>query len=350
MSTITPFAAGSFNSRETARMFVEMRKSAETLERQMATGKRSDTYSGLGFERRASLDLRARLSAYESYGDTITSADLRLKVMMSSVEGLEKIASKTRSAAMEPLSGIVDATGTPQEAALARNNLAFAVEILNSDVNGRYVFAGRASDTRPMEAYQEIFTDLRAAVAAIVPDPTDPDAIITAVTNYFDGANWRPAGSESTPALGTPAAETADARASVTARVDEGQSVAIGARVDEPGFRNLLISLGALAAADETQMTQEDYAALSARVADLLSPSHPQPRDIAMDLGRAQASIAAVKERQEASSSLLREALDDVELVSTEEAAVSLLNLQTRLQASFQTTAILSRLSLVNYL
>ncbi|MGJ3264809.1 MAG: hypothetical protein ACFE0R_16390 [Salinarimonas sp.] len=343
MTSITPFAAGSFDSRETARMFVEMRKASQDLERQMATGRKSDVYSGFGFERRTALDLRAKLSGFESFGDTMTSANLRLKTMMNSLQGLETIASNTRSAALEPLSGIVDGAGVPQEQALARNNLAFAVEILNTEINGRHLFAGRASDTRPVESYQRILTDLQTAIAGAA-DPTDPDQIIQAVSDYFDTDVWRPAGSETTLPMPT----TADARQSVIARIDEGQSVAIGARADEPSFRNLLVSLGTLAAAGP--LPPESFAALSSRVGALLATDRPQPRDIAMDLGRAQATIAATKERQDASASLLREALDDVELVSTEEAAVSLLNLQTRLQASFQTTAMLSRLSLVNYL
>ncbi|WP_349367547.1 hypothetical protein [Salinarimonas sp.] len=336
--TISPFSPGSFASRESARMFVDMRRAAETLEKQMATGQRSETYSGLGFERRTSLDLRARLASLESYGETMTSADIRLKAMVDATTGLEKLASKTRSAALEPLSGIVSADGVPQEQALARNNLAFAVEILNTDLNGRHLFAGRASDTPPVAPYAEIFAELRTALAGI----TDPDAVMTAVDAYFaTTTNWQPAGADNGPG---------DPRASVTARVDEGQTVAVGARADEPAFRQMLVSLGALAAADTSVMTPEQYAALSARAADRLSRDNPQPAEVAADLGRAQATIAGVRERHEATGALLQEALDGVETVSTEEAAVSLLNLQTRLQASFQTTAILSRLSLVNYL
>lgn len=337
MSTITPFAAGSFTARETARMFVEMRKASETFERQMATGQKSDTYSGLGYERRTSLDLRAKLASYEAYGETMTSANLRLEVMVDGLESLESIVSRTRSTALEPLSGDGDGSVIARRQDIARNDLAFAVEIFNTEINGRYQFAGRATDTPPMDGYQDIFADLRTAVAGL----TTPADILNAVETYFaTPGNWRPADADtSTPA-----------RESVLARVDENQSVAIGARPDEPGFRGLLVGLGALAAADESVMTEADYAALSNAVADRLASNNPLPRDVATDLGRAQATIGAVKERQDASASLLRDALDDVELISTEEAAVSLLNLQTRLQASFQTTSILSRLSLVNYL
>ena len=330
MSQITPFAAGSFNARETARMFVEMRKASETFERQMATGQKSDTYSGLGYERRTSLDVRARLSSYEAYAETMRNANLRLDVRFEDIETLETIVSRTRSTALEPLSGTGDGSVIARRQDIARNDLAFAVEIFNTDVNGRHVFAGRATDTPPMDGYQDIFADLRTAVAGL----TAPGDILTAVENYFNTpADWRPAGADgSTPA-----------RESVLARVDENQSVAIGARPDEPGFRGLLVGLGALAAADESVMSEADYAALSNAVADRLAANNPLPRDVATDLGRAQATIGAVKERQDAGAALLRDALDDVELISTEEAAVSLLNLQTRLQASFQTTAILSR-------
>jgi hypothetical protein len=47
---------------------------------------------------------------------------------------------------------------------------------------------------------------------------------------------------------------------------------------------------------------------------------------------------------------MLQDALDKVEQASTEETAAVMLNLQTRMQASYQTTSMLSRLSLVNFL
>lgn len=340
--TITPFAPGSFAARETSRMFVDMRKAAETLELQMASGRRSETYSGLGFDRRTSLDLRAKLSGLETYQTTIQKADFRLRASLDGIESLEKIASKTRSAAMEPLTGL-SASGVPQEQALARNNLAFAVQILNTEVDGTYLFAGRASDTAPVQTIDAITTGLDGYLTANAIDRTDPDAVFGAVEAFFaDTNNWQAAVRDN----------AGDPRQSVIARVDDGQNVAVGARADEEGFVRLLTGLAALSIADAsaTGMGQEGFAALSGRVAAHIATNQPQPRDIAGDLGRAQATMAAVKDRHETGRALLQEALDGVENVSTEEAAVSLLNLQTRLQASFQTTAILSRLTLVNYL
>ena len=60
--------------------------------------------------------------------------------------------------------------------------------------------------------------------------------------------------------------------------------------------------------------------------------------------------MKATKDRHAATKNMLLDAVDGVELVNKEEAGVAILELQTRLQASYQTTSILSQLSLVNYL
>ena len=68
------------------------------------------------------------------------------------------------------------------------------------------------------------------------------------------------------------------------------------------------------------------------------------------DLGAATATLQGAKDRHRVATNMLQDTLDNVEQASTEETAALLLNLQTRMQASYQTTSILSRLSMVNYL
>lgn len=336
MSTINPFAPGSFQSREKARTLAGLNKAAQVLEQQMVTGRRSDRYSGFGVERGTALDLRGRLAQLDSYATRITGTNIRLQAMVQGMETLDRIASQTRSSAMSPLSGI-SADGVPQEQALARNNFAFAVEIMNTETNGRWLFGGRSDDRPPVQPSGTLMTQLQTNLAGV----TDPATIMAQVEAFFaTPANWL-----------DPNADTAgSARDSVGARVDDGLTLSVGARPDEPGMRSVMVGLAALAAADTGTMTREQYTELAGLVANRLSTSNPLPRDIATDLGRAQSTVAAVKDRHETSKALLQESLDGIELVSTEESAVKLLALQTRLQASYQTTATLSRLSLVNYL
>ncbi|MGI0490130.1 hypothetical protein ACN4EK_32600 [Pantanalinema rosaneae CENA516] len=60
--------------------------------------------------------------------------------------------------------------------------------------------------------------------------------------------------------------------------------------------------------------------------------------------------MANAVERHKASEAILRDQLGGIEEAPMEEVAAKLLALQNRLQASYQTTSLLARLSLVNYL
>lgn len=344
--TIAPFAAGTFFSRETARGLTDMRRAGEVLQRQISTGRMSDTFAGLGFERRTSLDARGQLSRLESFQATIQRADARLKATIQAVERLDKIAADTRSMARSTISDVRDSEGRPQAQALARTNLAFAIDVLNTEFGGNYLFAGRASDQAPILAVGQIIDDLQAAISPA--DLADPAVLLDRVTAFFDAdpPAWQPLDADLQSS-----APPVSARETALARIDEGESVAIGARANEDAFRRMLVGLATLAIADTSPggMTPQEYDTLARGVATFMGEG-PQPRNVAVDLGLAHARLGAAKERHQMSAALLQQTIDGVEGVSTEEVAVSLISLQTRLQASYQTTSTLSRLSLVTFL
>ena len=68
------------------------------------------------------------------------------------------------------------------------------------------------------------------------------------------------------------------------------------------------------------------------------------------ELGSALASMNAAKERHQATEAILQDTLAGNEEAKPEQVAAAILALQTRLQASYQTTSILARLSIVDYL
>jgi flagellin-like hook-associated protein FlgL len=143
-------------------------------------------------------------------------------------------------------------------------------------------------------------------------------------------------------------------RASAKAQIDS-TTISYGLRANEEGIRWLVQNTAALAAVSFSSSDPDAakrYQALAARTSDALAvPSGTQKvDDIATDLANAQASFKAAGERQQQTKSALQGLLDNIEGVSSEEVASEILALQTRLQASLQTTAILYRTSLVNYL
>ena len=92
--------------------------------------------------------------------------------------------------------------------------------------------------------------------------------------------------------------------------------------------------------------------ALNQRVVALLTPTGRQQSlaDIATDLASAQVAMKDISSRQEQSQVMLQSLVDRSESIDSDQVATELLALQTRLQASYQTTSMLSQLSLVKYL
>jgi flagellar hook-associated protein 3 FlgL len=138
-------------------------------------------------------------------------------------------------------------------------------------------------------------------------------------------------------------------------QVDQTQNLGTGARANEEAFRITLAQFAATAS--ETYLASDvnasrRYDALSLRVRTNLAFTGgvQKPEDIAVDLGIAQSAMKSAKERHDATRSYLTDALARVEDASQEEVITSITSLQTRLQASYQTTAILRQLTLTNYL
>jgi hypothetical protein len=92
--------------------------------------------------------------------------------------------------------------------------------------------------------------------------------------------------------------------------------------------------------------------ALSQDVAQNLSPQTGQQtiENIQSDLATAQVTMQDAQSRQTQSQTTLQNLIDTTETVSTDQVASEILALQTSLQASYQTTSMLSQLTLTKYL
>lgn len=457
---LTPFAPGAVDSRRTADMFVQMGKQGADLERQLTTGRRADSYGGLGIKRGQALDLRARISGLETWQQGIKSADTRLTMMLQSIEGLDKIANDTKAISALPASNVIPGAN-PQEQMLAQANLQGAIDFLNAEFGGRSLFAGRAHDQTPVADYNAIMAGVTAGIAtrATTDDVAgtghlavsragatvtiadgDPSAGFTLAGASSSGAsvtaaNGPPASFTVTqpPALGerinlnvnlpdgtsrevsliaettagpgqfvtggTPAqvaqnienamqealeseastsltaasallasqeffddpanwyngsdpAAPDQARGTATLRIDETQTVGIGAQANEDAFRVLLSQLAALSATDFSDGSTQRLEAMMSRVRDNLTPQGGEQSigQIGMELGVAASTMSEAAERHKATQVMIQNELGEIEDTNTEETVAKLLTLQTRLQASYQTTSLLSQLSLVNFL
>ena len=162
-------------------------------------------------------------------------------------------------------------------------------------------------------------------------------------------------GAANTVAWYTGEAGSGPARATSTARVDQTAMIQYGVRANEQAIRSALQSVAAFAAVTTSPTSANATAVVSAlnqRVSTSLTPQGRQQSlaDIQTDLATAQVAMKDVSARQSQAQLTLQNVVDQTENISSDQVATEILALQTRLQASYQTTSMLSQLTLVKYL
>lgn len=145
------------------------------------------------------------------------------------------------------------------------------------------------------------------------------------------------------------------ARSSSTARIDSAITVQYGAQANESAIRSQLQSIAVFAAFTASPTGSNSAAqisALSQSIATNLTPQAGQQtiQDIQSDFARAQTVMQDTSARQAQSQTMLQNMVDNTETVSTQTVASEILALQTSLQASYQTTSMMSQLTLTKYL
>ena len=81
-----------------------------------------------------------------------------------------------------------------------------------------------------------------------------------------------------------------------------------------------------------------------------MPPGIQKVEDIEAELAGAQVTLSAATDRHKQTRNTLSDMLQQIEGVSNEDVAAKIMALQTTLQASLQTTALLYQTSLVNYI
>lgn len=184
------------------------------------------------------------------------------------------------------------------------------------------------------------------------------DAAATAAN--FEKAMIRSVNEAAADAEGNP-------RQSVSAAVEDGGRVNYGMQANESGYLRMMRTFAAMTVetypeiinaadpdADDLNPVKARFDAMAQRQQSQLSEARNVERGsvemVAMEIGVAWAAMEAAGTRHTNYKAQLDDLLSDIETVSKEDVAMEILALQTRLTASYQVTAMISGLSLVNFL
>nr|WP_047577972.1 flagellin [Methylobacterium sp. ZNC0032] len=163
--TITSYGTGAYRAAK-PNEFVSTRAQFDDLQRQLDTKQRSTSYGDLGIDRRVSLDINGKISQIDSWLSGIDLSSVNLKLQIASVENFTKLANETRNDTRSN-SYVPSASGRSSPQVLAEEKFKQTLDLLNIEVNGRYLFSGKTSDTQPTLGYNEIINGDGAGKAGL---------------------------------------------------------------------------------------------------------------------------------------------------------------------------------------
>jgi flagellar hook-associated protein 3 FlgL len=160
-----------------SRTISSMRDQLAELQRQLGTGKKSETYGGLGLGSGLVLNMRAQLSRIDTFKTTISNIDLRVKLMNTSLQRLSDLRDETRSDLFAPFDYTLVSGGQSAAQRSASARLGEMLTLLNGDAGGRYLFSGRATETASVESYTNIMEGdgLRAGLKQVISERLQAD-------------------------------------------------------------------------------------------------------------------------------------------------------------------------------
>lgn len=152
---------------------VDMRAQLGDLQRQMATGKKSDTYAGIGLDRGLTVGLRSQLSAIGSYKDTIGNVGVRVNVANSALTRIGELGREMKAVAGQLNSSIQRTTAKET----AKNAVDEIIGLLNTQVGDRYIFSGLASDVSAVDTTNSVLygDGIRAGLQQIINERNQAD-------------------------------------------------------------------------------------------------------------------------------------------------------------------------------
>lgn len=155
---------------------------------QVATGKRAATHGDLGLQANAVQALRAEVNAIDGFQQTQAQTATRMESMQASLDTLYEGSIDQR----DLINGAIyrNDVALPFVQDAAEGRLADAVGKLNLQVEGRYLFSGRTTQTRPVAGHDAILNgaDGAAGLKQATANRVDADAAATLATSTTAGA------------------------------------------------------------------------------------------------------------------------------------------------------------------
>lgn len=311
------------------------------LQRQLTTQKKYDNVSGFGAQAYSVQKLRTDKAQLDTFLTNISTVETRLQVMSSSLQQ----ASDAGRMMTDAVSNFYKygATDIETVSLVARQQLDLMRDVANLEIDGRYMFAGSATDAEPFSNYGQLDLNMQSLVTDWQAGTITTAQLITAVNNLSDtDAGFNPALSST---------------GKVTTQIDKNLNIDYTSVATDNGMKELMRMM-ALAAnlqpldlsASPPGPTQADMDQLVKHIVDSINTATQKTDQGNGQIGVHLATIESVQNQHLTDSSVFDKILIEKENADTTEVVAKIQSLQTQITSSYEITSLVSQLSLVNYL
>ncbi|MBS1166004.1 MAG: hypothetical protein H6R00_2029 [Proteobacteria bacterium] len=272
-------------------------KQAEATEQQ-ASGQVSGDYGGLGSKAGSVVSLQASITRSKAYEEAGNTASSRVETMYNAVGSiLDDLSSLKATLASSTIS-----SDTLQ--ATAQSTLESVVSLMNTQLDGRYLFAGSAIDTEPVD-----IDSIEGSTA------TSQDEL-----DYYQGNDQQ-----------------------TSVRVSSSRSISYGVTANDDSFRQALWAISTIAngSTDSTSVTN---------AIDLLASSISSMANVQTKLSLASSDLKSAVSSQEDYQTNTADVISNLSEVDITTVAANMSNYEAQLEAAYAAIGKIANLSLASYL
>jgi flagellar hook-associated protein 3 FlgL len=320
------------------------------LQTQVATGKKTQNFQGLGTDVMISKRARADFQKLDIYTQNIDRSSIRIKQMVTGIEGIQQ---QTNTA----IDSIVNQTQKGDVEldfirTIGENSFEFIVDALNLKDGDAYIYSGSDSSTQPIidtGSLDSFYGDLNAQWSSGLltinpPNTTIAQEYISRYRNIPDVTQ----GFSGSLASAKP----------VLVRADDSVELDYTVLANSQPMKDIISGITALknigdldSAPGATEAEKRDnFFAVLNDISRFLTDAVDKLDRTRFDLSTVQANLKDIGDNHAAEKNVLLNTISGVENVDMNEVAVKVTALNTQLEASYQVTALVSQLSLANFI
>lgn len=279
-----------------AAMRIQVKEAEATT--QQASGQVSDDYGGLGSKAGTVVSLQASVTRSKAYEEAANTASNRVETMYNAVGSILDDLSDLKAT----LASSTASSNTLQES--AKSTLESVVSLLNTQLDGRYLFGGSAVDTKPVD-----IDSIEGSTA------TSQDQL-----DYYQGDDQ-----------------------STSVRVSSSRVISYGVTANDDSFRQALWAISTVAngSTDSASVTN---------AIDLLTSSISDIAGVQTKLSLDASDLNSAVSSQEDYQSDAADMISNLSEVDITTVAANMSNYQAQLEAAYAAIGKIANLSLASYL